>query len=163
MQLRNKLSYQLNLVQVNGIHFNQINSELKQAMLDKNVFVRDTLRLVTSEIKRFEVDTRQEPSDDDVINILKRMAKQRKDSIHQYKEGGRPDLEEVEQNELNLLAKYLPQALNGDELKAALEEIVSKNNFNGMQDMGNVMKELRSKHPNAEMSEASSIVKALLS
>ena len=91
------------------------------------------------------------------------MAKQRKDSIHQYKEGGRPDLEEVEQNELNLLAKYLPQALNGDELKAALEEIVSKNNFNGMQDMGNVMKELRSKHPNAEMSEASSIVKALLS
>ena len=93
-------------------------------MLDKNVFVRDTLRLVTSEIKRFEVDTRQEPSDDDVINILKRMAKQRKDSIHQYKEGGRPDLEEVEQNELNLLAKYLPQALNGDELKAALEEIV---------------------------------------
>ncbi len=132
-------------------------------MLDKNVFVRDTLRLVTSEIKRFEVDTRQEPSDDDVINILKKMAKQRKDSIHQYKEGGRPDLEEVEQNELNLLAKYLPQALNGDELKAALEEIVSKNNFNGMQDMGNVMKELRSKHPNAEMSEASSIVKALLS
>ena len=132
-------------------------------MLDKNVFVRDTLRLVTSEIKRFEVDTRQEPSDDDVINILKRMAKQRKDSIHQYKEGGRPDLEEVEQNELNLLAKYLPQALNGDELKAALEEIVSKNNFNGMQDMGNVMKELRSKHPNAEMSEASSMVKALLS
>ena len=132
-------------------------------MLDKNVFVRDTLRLVTSEIKRFEVDTRQEPSDDDVINILKRMAKQRKDSIHQYKEGGRPDLEEVEQNELNLLAKYLPQALNGDELKAALEEIVSKNNFNGMQDMGNVMKELKSKHPNAEMSEASSIVKALLS
>lgn len=132
-------------------------------MLDKNVFVRDTLRLVTSEIKRFEVDTRQEPSDDDVINILKRMAKQRKDSIHQYKEGGRPDLEEVEQNELNLLDKYLPQALNGDELKAVLEEIVSKNNFNGMQDMGNVMKELRSKHPNAEMSEASSIVKALLS
>ena len=132
-------------------------------MLDKNVFVRDTLRLVTSEIKRFEVDTRQEPSDDDVINILKRMAKQRKDSIHQYKEGGRPDLEEVEQNELNLLAKYLPQALNGDELKAALEEIVSKNNFNGMQDMGNVMKELRSRHPNAEMSEASSFVKELLS
>ena len=63
----------------------QINSELKQAMLDKNVFVRDTLRLVTSEIKRFEVDTRQEPSDDEIISILKRMAKQRKDSIHQFK------------------------------------------------------------------------------
>tara|TARA_X000001036_G_scaffold309760_1_gene288471 strand:+ start:197 stop:640 length:444 start_codon:yes stop_codon:yes gene_type:complete len=141
----------------------QINSELKQAMLDKNVFVRDTLRLVTSEIKRFEVDTRQEPSDDEIISILKRMAKQRKDSINQFKEGGRPDLEEIEQNELNLLDKYLPQALNGEALKTVLEEIILNNNFSGMQDMGNAMKELRSKHPNAEMSEASSIVKTLLS
>ncbi len=132
-------------------------------MLDKNVFVRDTLRLVTSEIKRFEVDTRQEPSDDEIISILKRMAKQRKDSINQFKEGGRPDLEEIEQNELNLLDKYLPQALNGEALKTVLEEIISKNNFSGMHDMGNAMKELRSKHPNAEMSEASSIVKTLLS
>ena len=132
-------------------------------MLDKNVFVRDTLRLVTSEIKRFEVDTRQEPSDDEIISILKRMAKQRKDSINQFKEGGRPDLEEIEQNELNLLDKYLPQALNGEALKTVLEEIILKNNFSGMQDMGNAMKELRSKHPNAEMSEASSIVKTLLS
>ncbi len=132
-------------------------------MLDKNVFVRDTLRLVTSEIKRFEVDTRQEPSDDDIISILKRMAKQRKDSIQQYKDGGRPDLEEIEQNELDLLDKYLPQALNGDALKDALQAIISENNFSGMQDMGNVMKELRSRHPNAEMSEASSMVKNLLS
>ncbi len=132
-------------------------------MLDKNVFVRDTLRLVTSEIKRFEVDTRQEPSDDDIISILKRMAKQRKDSIQQYKDGGRPDLEEIEQNELDLLDKYLPQALNGDALKDALQDIISENNFSGMQDMGNVMKELRSRHPNAEMSEASSMVKNLLS
>jgi len=132
-------------------------------MLDKNVFVRDTLRLVTSEIKRFEVDTRQEPSDDDIISILKRMAKQRKDSIQQYKDGGRPDLEEIEQNELDLLDKYLPQALKGDALKDALQAIISENNFSGMQDMGNVMKELRSRHPNAEMSEASSMVKNLLS
>ena len=132
-------------------------------MLDKNVFVRDTLRLVTSEIKRFEVDTRQEPSDDDIISILKRMAKQRKDSIQQYKDGGRPDLEEIEQNELDLLDKYLPQALNGDALKDALQNIISEHNFSGMQDMGNVMKELRSRHPNAEMSEASSMVKNLLS
>ena len=140
----------------------QINSELKQAMLDKNVFVRDTLRLVTSEIKRFEVDTRQEPSDDDIIFILKRMAKQRKDSIQQYKDGGRPDLEEIEQNELDLLDKYLPQALNGDALKDALQAIVSEHNFSGMQDMGNVMKELRSRHPNAEMSEAANIIKKIL-
>ena len=89
----------------------QINAELKQAMLNKDVFVRDTLRLVTSEIKRFEVDNRKDPADEDIVAILKRMAKQRKDSIQQYKDGGRPDLEEIEQKELDLLATYLPQAL----------------------------------------------------
>ena len=141
----------------------QINSELKQAMLNKNVFVRDTLRLVTSEIKRFEVDNRQDPTDDDVITILKRMAKQRKDSIQQYKDGGRPDLEEIEQKELDLLATYLPQALSGEALKTAISGIISEHGFSGMQDMGNVMKELKLKHANAEMSEASSFVKELLS
>ena len=118
----------------------QINSELKQAMLDKDVFVRDTLRLVTSEIKRFEVDNRKDPTDEDVVAILKRMAKQRKDSIQQYKDGGRPDLEEIEQKELDLLATYLPQALSGDALKTVISEIISENGFSGMQDMGNVMK-----------------------
>ena len=141
----------------------QINSELKQAMLVKDVFVRDTLRLVTSEIKRFEVDNRKEPSEEEIVTILKRMAKQRKDSIQQYKEGGRPDLEEIEQNELNLLNEYLPQALSGEALESALLEIIKEKDFSGMQDMGNVMKELRSRHPNAEMSEASSLVKSLLS
>ena len=105
----------------------QINSELKQAMLDKDVFVRDTLRLVTSEIKRFEVDNRKDPTDEDVVVILKRMAKQRKDSIQQYKDGGRPDLEEIEQKELDLLATYLPQALSGDALKTVISEIISEN------------------------------------
>ena len=132
-------------------------------MLNKNVFVRDTLRLVTSEIKRFEVDNRQDPTDDDVITILKRMAKQRKDSIQQYKDGGRPDLEEIEQKELDLLATYLPQALSGEALKTAISGIISEHGFSGMQDMGNVMKELKLKHANAEMSEASSFVKELLS
>ena len=141
----------------------QINSELKQAMLNKDVFVRDTLRLVTSEIKRFEVDNRQDPTDDDVITILKRMAKQRKDSIQQYKDGGRPDLEEIEQKELDLLATYLPQALSGEALKSAISGIISEHGFRGMQDMGKVMKELKVKHSNAEMSEASSFVKELLS
>ena len=141
----------------------QINAELKQAMLNKDVFVRDTLRLVTSEIKRFEVDNRQDPTDDDVITILKRMAKQRKDSIQQYKDGGSPDLEEIEQKELDLLATYLPQALSGEALKTAISGIISEHGFSGMQDMGNVMKELKVKHANAEMSEASSFVKELLS
>ena len=132
-------------------------------MFDKDVFKRDTLRLVTSEVKRFEVDNRKVPTDDDVINIIKRMAKQRKDSIQQYKDGGRPDLEKIESDELNLIQKFLPEALSGDALKDALEKIISDNSFNSMKDMGNIMKELKSRHPNAEMSEASSIIKNLFS
>lgn len=141
----------------------QINSELKEAMIQKDVFLRDTLRLIMAEVKRFEVDNRQEPTDEDIFTILKKMAKQRKDSIQQYSEGGRPDLEEIEKNELEVLEKYLPQALAGDALNEVIQTIISENNFSGMQDMGNVMKELRSRHPNAEMSEASSLVKELLS
>ena len=136
----------------------QINAELKQAMLNKDVFVRDTLRLVTSEIKRFEVDNRKDPTDEDIVAILKRMAKQRKDSIQQYKDGGRPDLEEIEQKELDLLATYFPEALGGDALKEAISEIISEKGFSGIQEMGNVMMELKTKHPNAEMSEALSLI-----
>lgn len=77
--------------------FNQIKDDLKQAMIAKDVFVRDTLRLVTSEVKRFEVDNRVEVTQEDIVAILKRMAKQRKDSIEQYMAGARADLAEVEQ------------------------------------------------------------------
>ena len=71
-------------------------------MSAKDVFVRDTLRLITSEIKRFEVDNRSEVKDEDVISILKKMSKQRKDSIEQYSKGGRPDLEKIESDELKI-------------------------------------------------------------
>ena len=91
------------------------------------------------------------------------MAKQRKDSIQQYKDGGRPDLEKIESDELNLIQKFLPESLSGDALQDALEKIISDNSFNSMKDMGNIMKELKSRHPNAEMSEASSIIKNLFS
>ena len=141
----------------------QIKEQLKKAMLDKDVFTRDTLRLVTSEVKRCEVDNRKDPSDEDVININKKMAKQRKDSIQQYRDGGRPDLEKIESDELELIQKFLPESLSGDALQEILKEIISKNSFTDMRDMGNIMKELKSKHPNAEMSEASSLVKSLLS
>ena len=141
----------------------QINSELKEAMIQKNVFLRDTLRLIMAEVKRFKLIIDKNLQMKILLRFLKKMAKQRKDSIQQYSEGGRPDLEEIEKNELEVLEKYLPQALAGDALKEAIQTIISENNFSGMQDMGNVMKELRSRHPNAEMSEASSFVKELLS
>ena len=98
--------------------FNQIKDNLKQAMIAKDVFVRDTLRLVTSEVKRFEVDNRVEVTQEDIVAILKRMAKQRKDSIEQYMAGARADLAEVEQKELDLINQYLPESVSYTHLRA---------------------------------------------
>lgn len=132
-------------------------------MLSKNNFLRDTLRLVTSEIKRFEVDNRKTPSVEEVIAILKKMAKQRKDSINQYRSGGREDLAEIEVKELEVIEQYLPQSFSGEELKKSIQQIINENGFSSMRDMGNLMKILKSQHPNAEMSEASSFIKTLFS
>ena len=140
-----------------------IKEDLKTAMLSKNNFLRDTLRLVTSEIKRFEVDNRKNPSVEEVIAILKKMAKQRKDSINQYRSGGREDLAEIEVKELEVIEQYLPQSFSGEELKKSIQQIINENGFSSMRDMGNLMKILKSQHPNAEMSEASSFIKTLFS
>ena len=140
-----------------------IKEDLKSAMLSKNNFLRDTLRLVTSEIKRFEVDNRKNPSVEEVISILKKMAKQRKDSINQYRSGGREDLAEIEVKELEVIEQYLPQSFSGEELKKSIQQIINENGFSSMRDMGNLMKILKSQHPNAEMSEASRFIKTLFS
>jgi len=140
-----------------------IKEDLKSAMLSKNNFLRDTLRLVTSEIKRFEVDNRKNPSVEEVIAILKKMATQRKDSINQYRSGGREDLAEIEVKELEVIEQYLPQSFSGEELKKSIQQIINENGFSSMRDMGNLMKILKSQHPNAEMSEASSFIKTLFS
>ena len=143
--------------------FNQIKDDLKQAMIAKDIFVRDTLRLVTSEVKRFEVDNRVEVTQEDIVAILKRMAKQRKDSIEQYMAGARADLAEVEQKELDLINQYLPESLSGAALKDAVKIIIEDLGLSEMKDMGQAMKEIKLRRPDAEMSEASSTVKELLS
>ena len=118
---------------------------------------------MTSEIKRFEVDNRKNPSVEEVIAILKKMAKQRKDSINQYRSGGREDLAEIEVKELEVIEQYLPQSFSGEELKKSIQQIINEIGFSSMRDMGNLMKILKSQHPNAEMSEASSFIKTLFS
>ena len=147
---------------------NKIDEDYKKAIKNKEQVKTNTLRLVKSGIKDKDIlsrtnDNKDGISDQEILSLLISLIKQRKDSIQQYKDGGRPDLEEIEQKELDLLATYLPQALSGDALKTVISEIISENGFSGMQDMGNVMKELKIKHSNAEMSEASSFVKELLS
>ena len=77
-------------------------------MLDKNVLVRDTIRMFLSEVQRFEIDNKEEVDDSKALQIINKMIKQRNDSISQFKNGGRNDLVEKEEKEVDILSKYKP-------------------------------------------------------
>ena len=142
---------------------NQINSDLKAAMLSKDNVTRDTLRMLISEIKRYEIDNRVEADDSVVLATLKKMIKQRKDSIEQFEKGGRSDLSKIEKDELLILDKYMPEMMSED----AIDELVTKTILEvgaiGPQDMGKVMGHLKgSIGDSADMGLVSKIVKEKL-
>ena len=103
----------------------QILEDIKTAMKEKDNFRRDTLRLVNSVIKQVEVDERAEMTDEKVLPILQTQIKRRMDSIEQYKNGGRDDLVQNEQKEIDIINAYLPKQLNADELEAQIKEIIA--------------------------------------
>jgi len=117
----------------------KINQDLKTAMKTKDTKKRDALRLLTSAFKQIEVDERKELSDEDIIKIIQKQVKQRKDSIAQYLEASRDDLAQKEQDEIDFYEVYLPKQLSDEELKTALKEIISKVGATSMKDIGKVM------------------------
>jgi len=129
-------------------------------MLDKDVAVRDTLRMLLSEIQRFEIDNRVEVDDVQILQIINKMVKQRKDSIEQFTKGNRPDLAEVEQTELEILSKYKPKQLDESEIEAKVKDAISETGAAGMQDIGKVMGVLKNALAgSADMGLVSKIVK----
>ena len=145
------------------IKINQINTDLKEAMLSKDNTTRDTLRMLKSEIKRHEIDNRIEADDMIVITILKKMIKQRKDSIEQFDKGGRSDLSEIEKNELLVLEKYMPEMMSEEAISELVTKTISELGAEGPQDMGKVMGQLKSSVSDAaDMGLVSKIVKEKL-
>lgn len=123
-----------------------------------------TLRLLNAEIKQVEVDTRSELNDGDIIKIIGKMIKQRKDAAEQYDQANRPELAATERAESKILTAYLPQQLSSEEIQALVEKIITQTNAQGMQDMGRVMGQLQTEIAGrADMSEVSAIVKSRLS
>lgn len=141
----------------------QLKSEMKQAMLAKDKARLGAIRLVMAEIKQKEVDTRTTLGDDEVITVLTRMVKQRKDSISQFEAAGRQDLVDIEQAEIRVLETFLPQPLGEDELDALIVAAIAELGASGMQAMGAVMNVLRPKiQGRADMGAVSAKVKARL-
>ena len=141
-----------------------IKNDLKQAMLDKNHDVRDTIRMFLAELQRYEIDNKVEADDALAINIINKMIKQRNDSITQFMDGGREDLAKQEELELKILSAYKPEQLSEDKVKSYVDDVINDLNENSMQDMGKVMGLLKPKLAGkADMGLVSKIVKESLS
>ena len=122
--------------------YETIGSHLKEAMKSGDTLRRDTIRLLQSAVKNMAIEKRKAPgelTDDEVEDVIRRMVKQRKDSIEQYRTGNREDLAEKELVELNLLAVYLPQALPEEELRPIVESALTASGITAKAQMGQAM------------------------
>ena len=141
----------------------RINDDLKAAMRAGDARRRDALRLLLAAVKQREVDERRELTDADVVSVIDRMTKQRRESIAQFEKGGRQDLAQKEQFELGLLQGYMPQALSDAEIAIAVAEAISATGAKAPADMGKVMGVLKAKLAGrADMAKVSALVKSKL-
>ena len=145
-----------------------IETEYKNALKSKDKNKISTYRLILSSIKDLDIINRSGPNkketdDEDIKKLLKKMMKQRAESIDIYKKNNRSDLLEIEQNEFNILLSFLPKQLNEEETKKICEKIISKLGANSIKDMGKVMGELKKQYADEiDFSKAGSLLKQLL-
>ena len=145
-----------------------IENEYKTALKSKDKNKISTYRLILSSIKDLDIVNRSGPNkkdtdDEDIKKLLKKMVKQRAESIDIYKKNNRKDLLEVEQNEYNILTSFLPKQLSLEETKKICVDVISKIGANSLKDMGKVMGELKKTHADEiDFSKAGSLIKELL-
>ena len=141
----------------------QINDDMKSAMRAKETARLGAIRLLLAAMKQRVVDERIELTDADVVAIIEKMLKQRRDSISQYKAANRQDLVDVEEFEVSVLQTYMPQQLSEAEISAAIAEAIAATGAAGPQDMGKVMGVVKPKLAGrADMGKVSGLIKAQL-
>lgn len=142
----------------------QITEDMKTAMRAKDTARLGAIRLLLAAIKQKEVDERVELVDADVLAIIDKMLKQRRDSITQYEAAGRQELADVEKFEISVLQTYMPQQMSEAEVATAIEQAVSASGAASVQDMGKVMAILKPQLAGrADLGKVSGQVKAALS
>lgn len=141
----------------------QITEDMKTAMRAKDSARLGTIRLLQSAMKQREVDERIELSDSDVITIIEKMLKQRRDSIAAFESANRTDLADIEKFEVTVLQGYLPQQLTEVEIKIILDQVVTDTGAEGVKDMGKVMAAIKPLVAGkADMGKISGLIKARL-
>ncbi|HEH9426852.1 TPA: GatB/YqeY domain-containing protein [Aeromonas sobria] len=123
----------------------QLKDQQKLAMLARDKARLGTIRLLMAEIKQREVDTRIELNDEDILAVVTKMVKQRRDSISQFEAAGRQDLADKESAEIVVLQEFLPQQLTTDQIAALIEQAITESGAAVMADMGKVMAVLKPK------------------
>ena len=141
----------------------RINEDMKAAMRAREAARLSAIRLLLAALKQKEVDERVTLVDADVIAIIERLIKQRRESIAQYDKAGRADLAQAEQFEIGVLSAYLPQQMSEAEVAQAVEAAVAESGAAGVKDMGKVMAALKPRLAGrADMGKVSALVKARL-
>jgi len=141
----------------------RILEDTKTAMKARDKARVGALRLVSAEIQRVEVDERRELSDDDVIGVLTRMLKQRRDSLAQFEQAGREDLAQQERFEIGVIEGFMPAAMSDADIEALVDRVVTETGASGMKDMGRVMGAVKAAITGrADMAVVSAKVKARL-
>ena len=142
----------------------RIREDMKLAMKAKEKDKLGVVRLILAAIKQREVDERIELDDAQVLQLLDKMVKQRRDSIEQFDKAGRDDLSQVEQKEMLIIQQYLPQQLTDLEIEQLIDDAISSTGAQGMKEMGKVMAILRPQlQGRADLGAASQKIKAKLS
>tara|TARA_B100001123_G_scaffold22720_1_gene24778 strand:- start:297 stop:758 length:462 start_codon:yes stop_codon:yes gene_type:complete len=145
-----------------------IETEYKNALKSKDKTKISTYRLILSSIKDLDIlnrsgSNKKETDDEDIKKLLKKMVKQRTESIDIYKKNNRSDLLEIEQNEYDILTSFLPKQLNEEDTKKICEKTISKLGASSIKDMGKVMGELKKQHSDEiDFAKAGSLLKQLL-
>lgn len=142
----------------------QIQDAMKTAMKAGDKERLAVIRLILSAIKQVEVDERIEVDDSRALGILDKMVKQRRESISQFESGGRADLADKEQAEIDIISEFLPQALTDDEIESIINEAISQTGAASMKDMGKVMGIVKPRITGrADVGAVSGKIKSLLS
>ena len=146
----------------------KLNSELKKSIINKDLVATKTIRLIIAAIKDRDIVVRTEGnqsgiSESDIISLLKKMQKQREESIQLYLKGNRMDLVQSEEDEIKIIKQFLPKQMNDDEIKKLVKEAIEINDAKSIRDMGKVMSFLKDNYStNMDFSKASKFLKETL-
>ena len=142
----------------------RITDDMKSAMKAKDKQALKAVRMILEAIKKKEIDERKDLDDAQVMTVIQKMVKQRKDSISQFSDAGRTDLVEIEEAELEIINNYMPEQLSDEEVALVVDKAINDSGANSMKDMGKLMGMLKAQlQGEADMSLVSQLIKSRLS